>query len=43
MMKITVEITKDIFPCMGDTDAIRTNVLVDGKPDIALARIWTRD
>lgn len=54
-MKITVEIRKDAYPMYSlnsitgqkervpDSDLIQTRVLVDGKPDICLARLWSRD
>ena len=42
-LRIEVEIEKWHFKTGDDEEMVQTRVLVDGRPDLHLTRLWTRD
>lgn len=42
-LRIVVEIERYHFKTSDDEEMIQTRVLVDGKPNLGLERLWTRD
>jgi hypothetical protein len=42
-MRVTVEVEQWHFKTSSDDEMIQVRVLIDGKPDLHLTRVWTRD